>query len=121
MKTPLVAIVGTMLVIPLLTGCQDRPARIVDPTPASRAALHSAVAVALNGADVMLADDALTQSSVLTIERKAFRDTENNRIMGRELGMPIQFRLIKHGEQCYLVRESSGAKWLLADTTCVAE
>lgn len=117
----LVAIVSVLLCSSLLVGCQDRPARIVNPTDASRAALQKAVATALHGVPVTLADDALTQSSLLTIEPKVFRDAQGERVMGRETRTPIHFRLIKHGAQCFLVQQDGGAKWLLADTTCKEE
>jgi hypothetical protein len=117
----LIALVGAFFCAVLLAGCQDRPAHIVNPTDASRAALQKAVSAALHGASVTLADDALTNSSVLTIEPKAIRDTQGNRVMGRDLGTPIQFRLIKHGVQCFLVLQSSGTKWPLPDTTCKDE
>ena len=117
----LIALVGVLSCAAMLAGCQDRPARIVDPTDASRAALQKAVSAALHGADVTLADDALTRSSLLTIEPKAIRDTQGNRVMGRDVGTPIEFRLIKHGVRCLLVLQSSGMKWPLPDTTCKDE
>ena len=117
----LFTVVGCLICAALLAGCQDRPARIVDPTDASRAALQKAVTAALHGVDVTLADDALTNSSLLTIEPKAHRDPEGNKAMGRDLGTPVQFRLVKHGMQCFLVLQSSGAKWPLRDTTCTVE
>ena len=67
-------------VIVLLTACQapaaqpDAAARIVDPTPESRAALARVVSEALNGTQALLADDALTTSSELVIERTRPRD-----------------------------------------------
>jgi hypothetical protein len=117
----LIAVVGFALGTVLLMGCQDRPARIVDPTDASRIALRHVVSTALNGADVTLADDALTNSSLLTIEPKVYRDAQGERVMGRETRSPIHFRLIKYGAQCLLVQQDSGAKWPLADTTCEEE
>jgi hypothetical protein len=106
----------------LLSGCagtaSDRAARIVDPTPASRAALHAAVGAALGGADVTLAADALTQTSRLTIEHVVRRDDRGNPIMGRDLSQPIVFDLVRRGERCVLVRASDGARWPLTDTRC---
>jgi hypothetical protein len=117
----LIALVGILFCAALLAGCQDRPARIVDPTDASRAALQRVVSIALNGANVTLADDALTKSSLLTIEPKVYRDAQGERVMGRETRTPIHFRLIKQGEQCLLVLQNNGAKWPLTDTTCKEE
>jgi hypothetical protein len=117
----LIDIVGVALVVTLLSGCQDRPARIVDPTDASRAALHEVVSTALNRTDVTLAGDALTHSSLLTIEPKVHRDAQGNRVMGRDMSTPVQFRLVKHDAQCLLILQSSGAKWPLPNTTCEEE
>ena len=116
-------IVGYVSAALLLCACRadERPARIVDPDAASRAALHAAVVAALNGADVTLADDALTRSSRLIIEPVAYRDAQNNRIMGREVRPPAQFALSKRGEQCVLESTSTGQRWVLTATRCVAE
>lgn len=119
----LIEAVGVVLAATLLVACKaaDQPARIVDPTTASRAALQRTVSVALDGVEVRLADDALVGSSRLIIERKAFRDAQGNRIMGRDTQRPAQFRLIKSGESCFLVLQGGGARSRLADTTCRIE
>jgi len=51
-----------------LTASDDFPAWITNPDSGSRAALQAAVNEALD-TDVALADDALTNSSILTIQR----------------------------------------------------
>jgi hypothetical protein len=64
----------TFAALIVLAGCQtiasadDVPARITNPTDASRAALQQAVNDALH-TEVLLADNALTDSSILIIER----------------------------------------------------
>jgi hypothetical protein len=112
-------------IILLLAGCaaagSDRPARIIDPTPASRAALQAALNSAFGDHDVTLAEDALTHSSRLVIDHVVRRDEAGKAIMGRELTRPVVFELVKRGDQCVLVRQSDGAHWLLADTACVVE
>ncbi len=111
----------------LLSACaalpvaRDIPALITGPTEESRAALRQAVSEAFNGIKVTLADDALTKSSLLTIERRPIRDVRGRLLMGRELGMPHQFRLIKNGSRCALVRLSNDRRWVLAGTRCVPE
>ena len=123
----LAEIVGSIVVAATLSACKadpgppETPARIVDPTEESRAELNLIVTHALNGADVMLASDALTKSSVLIIEPKVYRDAQGNRISGRELRAPIQFVLLKQGEQCVLELRSSGERWPLPATRCVPE
>jgi hypothetical protein len=99
---------------------QDRQAVITDPTDRSRAELLRTVSQALNGAKIMLADDALTQGSLLTIERSLVHDLPGGRILGRELSVPQQFELVKHGSECVLVKQPDGGRWVLVETSCVA-
>jgi len=88
------------------------PAVIVDPTPQSRAALLQAVAGALNGAQPLLADDALTRESTLLVERRLLE--------GRDRVAPEKFRLLLIDARCVLVHETSGKRAVLAGTTCAA-
>ena len=122
-----IRVVGIIATITLSAACwvdpaaRDQPARIVAPTAASRAELERVVSEALNGAAVTLADDALVHDSTLIVEPRAHRDAQNNRIMGRDPGVPTQFRLLKHGEQCVLERIGSEGRWILSGTRCEAE
>ena len=110
-------LLGTCSVVPQ---AQDRPAIVTNPTEQSRAELLRVVSQALNGAKIMLADDALTQSSVLTIERSPMHDLRGGKIMGRELSVPQQFTLIKNGSECVLVKLPDNSRWVLVETNCVA-
>ena len=110
----------------MLSGCQtvdadlDRPARIVNADADSRAALQAVVNEAL-GTEVMLADTALTDSSLLTIERWPAGTMDNPVPQGRILEKPIQFQLVRNGDDCILVKKSDGSRYLLSDTDCEAE
>jgi len=110
----------------MLSGCQtvdadlDRPARIVNADADSRAALQAVVNEAL-GTEVMLADTALTDSSMLTIERWPAGTMDNPVPQGRILEKPIQFQLVRNGDDCVLVKKSDGSRYLLSDTDCEAE
>lgn len=110
----------------LLSACQtvnsdyDRPARIVNPDAGSRAAVQAAVNEAL-GTEVMLADSALTESSVLTIERWPAGTMDNPVPQGRILEKPIQFRLVINGSDCILIDGRDGGRRRLEKTTCKAE
>ena len=95
-------------------------ARIVNPTPQSRAALAQAVRDALDGLPVSLADDALTRESTLILERAAHRDPEGHRAQGRELGRPERFTLFKTGADCVLIHERTGRRMVLVATECAA-
>ena len=98
----------------------DQAAVITDPDAASRAALQQTVNAALH-TDVTLADDALTETSVLIIERKIPQSIEGSPAQGRNMEMPIQFRLVTDGANCILVDQRDASRHILADTRCVAE
>lgn len=110
----------------LLTGClsgpvpADVPARIVDPTAASRAELQRVVSDALHVGTVTLAADALTDSSILVIERNRVRSVDNPPLSGRDLGVPHRFRLVRQGDRCVLVHDDSGQRFELTETDCAA-
>lgn len=116
---------GVALVVCIaISGCAmsaakalDKPATIVDPSAASRAELQRAVNSAL-GHEVMLADDALTRDSILTIERVAAKDPSGRRIEVRERSLPEQFHLIQRGADCVLIHDRTQAETKLAETTC---
>jgi hypothetical protein len=99
---------------------RDVPAVIVNPTPQSRAALAAAVSEALNGAKVTLADDALTRTDSLIIEREQPRDPTGRPLDGRERGMPEHFQLVKSGDQCVLVHRRTERRFPLAGIACSA-
>ena len=119
------ALLGTLLWF-TLTGCQtvdtdlDQPARIVNADADSRAALQAAVNEAL-GKEVMLADNALTNTSLLTIERWPTGTIDNPVPEGRRLDKPIQFRLIINGSDCILIDQRNESRHVLKDTDCAAE
>jgi hypothetical protein len=97
------------------------PARIVNPTDASRAELERVVSDMLFGADVTLADDALTESSVLILERGRVQSMTNPPLSGREMREPERFQLVTDGERCFLIHGEDRARYELRDTECVAE
>ena len=119
------AILGTLLWF-TLTGCQtvntdlDRPARIVNADADSRAALQAAVNEAL-GTEVLLAQDALTDTSLLTIERWPAGTMENPVPQGRSLERPVLFRLVINGSDCILIDQRNESRHVLKDTDCAAE
>ena len=108
----------------LLAACKtpqptDRHAVIEEPTIRSREAVIKAVSDALGGATVTLADDALTRSSLLIIDRKPLRDPSGLPAQGRETGMPERFFLVKNGPRCVLVHERTAKRYPLDAAGCV--
>lgn len=111
----------------LLTACKhtatghDVPARLSAPTAESRAELRAAVASALNSEDVLLADDALTRSSVLIIDRNPRGRIGQQPINGRILSPPERFQLFLSNGRCILVHDKSGKRRVLKHSECTAE
>jgi hypothetical protein len=97
---------------------QDAPAVVANPGPDTRAELRRVVSEALNRASVTLAEDALVHETTLTVERARARDAEGRPLDGRERGRPEHFRLVKSGESCVLVQESTGRRFPLSGVTC---
>ena len=119
------AIGGCMML--LVAGCQsmsvdeDVPAVIGNPDDASRAALRATINGLFIGQDVLLAEDALTTSSILPIEFGARGSLEHQPLSGRVVTEPLRFRLVKNGNACYLIDPRDDSRHLLADTRCVPE
>lgn len=120
------SIAGLIVAATSTFGCQtvetsnDQPARIINADTGSRTALQRTVDGAL-GTHVILPDSALTDSSLLTIEKRPPRTMENPVPQGREMQMPIQFRLVRNGNRCVLIRPSDRSRYALNDTSCTPE
>jgi hypothetical protein len=97
---------------------QERPAVIAAPTEQSRAELARVVTSAVNGRDVLLADDALTRESVLTVERRTPPGPQGRAATGRSLEVPERFSLVLRGTRCFLVRAADGREWELTEARC---
>ena len=112
------------LVLLAATGChahhtpREVTALLTHPTRESRAELARVVSDALHATPVTLADDALTTSDTLVVERAAHRDVQGRRIDGRASERPEHFRLVQDGTRCVLVHEGSGRRFALSSATC---
>ena len=93
------------------------PAAIMDSTPAGLADIRQAVSAAL-GKDVLVADDALTASSLLTIDRRVTKTIEGRIGRGRILDPPETFQLVLEGDQCVLVHDRTGESYPLENARC---
>ena len=96
------------------------PAVIVHPNAASRSELLRVVRGALH-APVLIAENALTTSSILSIEGARPRDSAGLLIDGRDLRVPERFDLIKQGAECILLQARTTNRWILTQTQCAAE
>lgn len=123
MKIPVILLITAATVV---VACQttadhgDSRARIHNPTAASRAALQQVVNDVL-GTEVLLADDALTTSSLLIIERSPPRSMQNVPATGRNTEAPIQFQLVLTAGDCILIDTRDGSRHPLRNVNCVAE
>lgn len=98
----------------------DLPARVTNPTIESRAALQQAVDNAMN-MKVTISEDALTNSSLLILERSPPRSMQNLPATGRNMDPAIQFRLAINGPDCVLIDTRDQSRYTLENTTCVKE
>ena len=102
-----------------LSGCTSMPAAQAEPavlddrSAQGREELARLVAEALNRPSVLLADDTLLHEDVFIVERRPRRDANGVLLNGRETEAPQHFRLIKQGEDCYVVHEESKRQWHL--------
>ena len=109
----------------LVAGCknvapdEDAAAVIVNPSDASRAALQATVDAALQ-TNVPLTADALTETSVLVIERRIPQTVDGSPAKGRTMEMPIQFHLVTNGTDCVLIDQRNDSRYVLKDTECAA-
>jgi hypothetical protein len=114
-----------LLAVLAVTGCRTaavaeaEPALLDRPSAETRAELRRLVTTALGGVEVTLSDDALTETSVLVIERKRRVAPDGTLIMGRDLGGADRFLLLRQGERCLLEHAQTGERWELTGATCV--
>ena len=96
----------------------EQPARISNNSAESRAELLRAVNTALHTSGVTLADDALTTSDQLIIERVPARDAKGQRLSGRDFDRPQHFLLVKADRQCVLIHQESAQRFPLKNVDC---
>ena len=111
----------------LLAGCQgltantDLPALIVQPDEASRAALKNTLSELFGGKEILIADDALTNSSMLSLEVNLRQQADSQPALGRVVTKPFGFQLFKSKKGCFLMDLRDGGHYLLVDTNCTPE
>lgn len=114
-------------VLIMVTSCQaltaypDLAALIVQPDKDSRAALQATLSGLFGGSEIRLSDDALTRTSLLTLEPGFQKTLGDPPATGRVLSEPYRFQLVKNGDNCILIDLRDGTRHTLADTTCLPE
>jgi len=123
MKTQQI-LVHAMTVI-ALTACQsssaipeDRPALLSNTGQRVLQELQEVAARISGFSEVLLSATDWTQDSDVVLERRHQRNLQGDLIQGRDLEMPHRLRLIKQGEQCFLIDLSTGRKEALHQVQC---
>lgn len=73
------------------------------------------------GVKVTLADDVFSESSQVSIERKAHLDERRLPIEGRHNNSAFTFTLLTDGKDCVLRNDQTGDIEKIAEMTCLAE
>ena len=97
------------------------PAVIAEPSPAAIAELEQTITTALGGTPVSLNSTVFSQSNLLTLDHQYRQSPEGRMATGRTMEKPEQFRLIRVGTRCELLRVKTGDRLTLRETQCQAE
>ncbi|GAA4898915.1 hypothetical protein [Ferrimonas pelagia] len=99
---------------------QGQPALLLTPDATAYAELSEAIARLMEMNQVMLAEDAFTETSVLTLERKAHTDPQGRPLMGRSLEKPVTVELQRLAGECVIVHLATGQRIALPSVRCQA-
>lgn len=117
-------ILAALCVPMLLAACagaqqeSTTPAVLTATSPEVRVELAEAIAEMLGGNPVPIADDALTQSPVLVLDRAPRAGPDGLLANGREMGRPDFLRLLRVGARCVLADDRSGRRRVLQRAQC---
>ncbi|MFZ6689388.1 hypothetical protein ACO0K0_16715 [Undibacterium sp. SXout11W] len=113
------------LTVIALTACQsggatpeERPALLSNASQLALQELQEVTARISGFSDVLLSEKDWMQDSDVVLERRHQRNPQGDLIQGRDLEMPHRLRLIKQGEQCFLIDLSTGRKEALHQVQC---
>ncbi len=108
----------------VLAACQtpqqlaEYDALLIEPDAEARAEVRAAASTLLGGTPVLLAPDAFTQDSRLTLERMPRRSLIDLPLADRARFQPHQLRLVTSGGSCLLRNENSDTAVLLESAHC---
>jgi hypothetical protein len=132
MRLKLVSTGALALGVFLLSACNStseefKDARFSQANPQNVEAVQNAIAPFFNGAQIQLADDVFTRSSVLLIDKAGKVDRYGNVINGRDMTRPGQgetgaerFYLKTLNNECFILHDESGERIMLSGLNCVA-
>ncbi|GGF78601.1 hypothetical protein [Alteromonas lipolytica] len=108
----------------LASGCAPtsvqpaQPATVTALSTSQKQQLETVISDWFGGVKVTLADNAFTDSSSVSIERREHLDNQGNPIEGRHNNAVYSFSLLKQGQDCWLQNERTSQKVLLNGITC---
>jgi hypothetical protein len=95
-----------------------KPAVLTNPGAEVKLEISQAILAMTGFSSVTLADQDLTQSSELVIERKHQKTASGDLIQGRDLELPRRFQLVLQSGQCWLVHQTTKQRVLLKKAQC---
>tara|TARA_B100000929_G_scaffold287138_1_gene273337 strand:+ start:637 stop:1041 length:405 start_codon:yes stop_codon:yes gene_type:complete len=95
-------------------------ARATSITASQKQAIENTISEWFGGVKITVTDDVFSQSSKVTIERKAQMDSRGLPIDGRHNNPIFSFTLLTNGKQCLLRNEQTGELATLDNVACEA-
>ncbi|BBM02037.1 hypothetical protein [Microbulbifer sp. GL-2] len=91
-----------------------QPALLADSEPQSRSEVQRVVSEAMGGIEIHLSPNVFLENSLLVFDKTP----RQMRLIGRDMGRPIKFKLFWEGDRCWLARLPDGPRWAL-EAKCV--
>jgi len=91
-----------------------QPALLAEAEPQSHSEVQRVVSEAMGGMEIHLSSNVFLESSLLAFDKTP----RQMRLIGRDMGRPIKFKLFLEGDRCWLVRLPDGPRWAL-EAKCV--
>jgi hypothetical protein len=94
------------------------PAVLTNPSAEVRLEISQAIIAMTDFSSVTLADQDLTQSSELVVERKHQKTANGDLIQGRDVELPHRFQLVLQSGQCWLLHQATDQRLRLKKAQC---
>jgi hypothetical protein len=113
-----------LMLIMCLSGCQtttqtEKDALLLNPTIEVQQELTLAVSKIIGKPKVLLNAEDLTKNSILPVERIRLKDADGLRMQGLETEEPKYFKLVKKGEDCFLILLKTDKRELIKSAKCI--
>ena len=108
----------------LLSACQlqataiEQPALLLNPGNVALKELSATAATLTGFSPVLFSEQDFTVDSEVLVERRHQFNRQGDLIQGRDLEIPHRLRLLKRGDQCWLLDVKTGQQGLLNEVRC---